>query len=140
MKNKQIARTQEEIGVYQKQQEKLLDELREKSDSESFDDEKQRILNVKKAMETDQLKEKLKNLNQEMKIKQDEAAANLKRVENNLKFSTQANKNLKNDYDLLQEKMDKNSKAQNNLIQDLKEEFEELGNRCSRLQIFYDDQ
>ena len=68
MKNKQIARTQEEIGVYQKQQEKLLDELREKSDSESFDDEKQRILNVKKAMEADQLKEKLKNLNQEMKI------------------------------------------------------------------------
>ena len=71
MKNKQIARTQEEIGVYQKQQEKLLDELREKSDSESFDDEKQRILNVKKAMEADQLKEKLKNLNQEMKIAQD---------------------------------------------------------------------
>lgn len=139
MKNKQIQRTQEEIGVYQKQQEKLLDELREKSDSESFDDEKQRILNVKKAMETDQLREKLKNLNQEMKIKEEEAASHLKRVENNLKFSTQANKNLKNDYDLLQEKMDKNMKASNNLNADLKEEIEELTNRCSRLQIFYDD-
>ena len=31
-------------------------------------------------------------------------------------------------------------KASNNLNQDLKEEIEELGNRCSRLQIFYDDQ
>ena len=71
MKNKQIEKTQEVIAVYKKQQEKLLDELREKSDSESFDDEKQRILNVKKAMEADQLKEKLKNLNQEMKIAQD---------------------------------------------------------------------
>jgi len=30
--------------------------MREKSDSESFDDEKARILNVKKAMESDQLK------------------------------------------------------------------------------------
>ena len=43
--------------VYQKQIEKLLDELKEKSDSESFDDEKEKILNVKKAMESDQLRE-----------------------------------------------------------------------------------
>ena len=62
--------------------------MREKSDSESFDDEKQKILNVKKAMETDQLKEKLKNLNQELKIQEEEALSHLKRVENNLKFST----------------------------------------------------
>jgi hypothetical protein len=34
-----------------------LEELREKSDSESFDDEKEKVLNVKKAMEADQLKE-----------------------------------------------------------------------------------
>ena len=81
MKNKQIEKTQEEIAVYQKQQEKLLDELREKSDSESFDDEKEKILNVKKAKENDQLKGKLKNLAQEMKINQGEAQENLKRVE-----------------------------------------------------------
>jgi len=30
-----------------------LEELREKSDSESFDDEKEKVLNVKKAMEAD---------------------------------------------------------------------------------------
>jgi len=33
-----------------------LDELREKSDSESFEDEKDRIMNVQKAMESEQLK------------------------------------------------------------------------------------
>ena len=31
-------------------------------------------------------------------------------------------------------------KASNNLNQDLKEDIEDLTNRCSRLQIFYDDQ
>jgi len=35
--------------------------LKEKSDSESFDDEKERLLNMDKAMQVDQLKEKLKN-------------------------------------------------------------------------------
>ena len=31
-------------------------------------------------------------------------------------------------------------KVSKNLNQDLKDEIEELGNRCSKLQIFYDDQ
>jgi len=31
----------------------LLDELRDKTDSESFDDEKERIMNVQKALETE---------------------------------------------------------------------------------------
>ena len=39
--------------IYQKQIEKLIDELREKSDSESFEDEKERILNVEKALKVD---------------------------------------------------------------------------------------
>ena len=43
--------------VFKKQIEKLIDELREKSDSESFDDEKEKILNVKRAIESDQLKQ-----------------------------------------------------------------------------------
>ena len=37
------------------------------------------------------------------------------------------------------EKFDKHMKATNNLNQDLKEEIEELNNKCSKLQIFYDD-
>ena len=47
---------------YSKQVEKLLEELKEKSDSESFDDEKEKLLNVKKAMQVDKLKEDVKNL------------------------------------------------------------------------------
>ena len=46
MKNKLILQSNEESSTYKKQIEKLLEELREKSDSESFDDEKERILNV----------------------------------------------------------------------------------------------
>jgi len=49
MKNKLILSANEEISIYKKQIEKVLEELKEKSDSESFDDEKERILNVKKA-------------------------------------------------------------------------------------------
>ena len=51
----------------------------------------------------------------------------------NLKFSRDANTNLKNDYDLLLEKFDKHMKATNNLNQDLKEEIEELNSKCSKL-------
>jgi hypothetical protein len=36
--------------------------LREKSDSESFDDEKERIMNVKKAQDAESLKERVKYL------------------------------------------------------------------------------
>ena len=51
-----------------------MEELREKSDSESFDDEKEKFLNVKKAMEADQLKEQIKNLKAEVKLKEQEMA------------------------------------------------------------------
>lgn len=51
---KRITNTyKEESLTYKKQVENLLEELKDKSDSESFDDEKQRILNVKKAMRAD---------------------------------------------------------------------------------------
>ena len=56
-KNQQLNRASDETMVYKKQIEKLLEELKDKSDSESFDDEKEKLLNVKKAMESDQLKE-----------------------------------------------------------------------------------
>lgn len=47
--------------------------------------------------------------------------------------------NLKKDYDLLQEKFDKHMKATNNLNQDLKEEIDQLNDKCSQLQIYKDD-
>jgi hypothetical protein len=56
--------------VYQKQIDKLINELRDKTDSESFDDEKEKILNVEKALEADRLKERVKNLTVEIKTKE----------------------------------------------------------------------
>ena len=46
---------------------------------------------------------------------------------------------MKSDYDIMTDKFDKQSKAQNNLNQDLKDEITELNNKVSKLQIFYDD-
>ena len=50
----------------------------------------------------------------------------MSRIKNQLKFSRDANQNLKNDYDLLQEKFDKHMKATNNTNEDLKEDIEKL--------------
>ena len=140
MKNKETQRKEQEVKVHKKQVDKLIEELREKSDSESFDDEKERVLNVKKALEAQQLGEDVKNLKNEIKQKELEFAQNFERMKSNLKFSQDSNINLKNDYDLLQEKFDKHMKATNNLNQDLKEEIEEQNVKISKLQIFYDDQ
>jgi len=90
-------------------------------------------------MESDQLLEKIKNLKTERKVKQGEFDTHMMRLEQNLKFSRQANTNLKQDYDLLMEKFDKHMKVTNNLNQDLKDEIQELRCKCSKLQIFYDD-
>lgn len=62
----------------------------------------------------------------EDKLKDEETRTNMERLENQLKFSRDANINLKNDYDLFQDKFDKNMKATNNLNQDLKEEIQGL--------------
>ena len=66
LKNKALVRQTEETQVYQKQIDKLLEELRDKSDSESFDDEKEKLLNVEKALEADRLKERLKHFKAEV--------------------------------------------------------------------------
>jgi hypothetical protein len=58
----------------------LIEELREKSDSESFDDEKEKALNVKKAMEAENLREDKKNLMMEIKQKELEYQQNLARL------------------------------------------------------------
>jgi hypothetical protein len=75
--------------------------LRDKSDSESFDDEKEKLLNVEKALEADRLKERVRNLNNDMKILEDETKSNISRMDGSLKFARDANLSLKNDYDLL---------------------------------------
>ena len=57
------------MNVYKKQVEKLIEELRDKSDSESFEDEKENLLNVEKAMKVDQLESRLKIMQSEAKEK-----------------------------------------------------------------------
>ena len=107
-----------------KQIEKLFDELREKSESESFDDEKARIMNVQKALESEQLKLRLQQAKNDLLNKEEEFDQNMGRIMQQLKFSQDANKNLKTDYDNLQDKFDKNMKVTTNLNMDLKEEIE----------------
>ena len=65
---------------YSKQIEKLLNELKDKSDSESFDDEKEKLLNVKKANQLDKLKEEVKNLELELKQAKQDGEANVTRL------------------------------------------------------------
>jgi len=86
--------------VFKTQIDKLIEELKDKSDSESFDDEKERILNVEKALELDRLKAKLANIKNEQKIVEEETKSTMKRLEQGLDFSKEANVNLKADYDL----------------------------------------
>lgn len=62
LKAKSVLRYQEETVLLQKQIDALLAELRDKSDSESFEDEKARIMNVQKALEGELLKVKFKTL------------------------------------------------------------------------------
>ena len=78
---------------------------------------------MEKALAADRLEVRNKNLLLEIKVQDEQNKANLARVESSLAFSREANQNLKNDYDLLQEKFDKHMKATNNLNQDLKDDI-----------------
>ena len=116
LKGKVIQRNNEELRVYKKQVEKLVEELRDKSDSESWDDEKERVLNVEKALKADILKGQIDVLNAEAKGKKAEYDANLLRMQQSLKYSQDANQNLKEDYDLMQDKFDKQMKLFNSQV------------------------
>ena len=101
LKNKSINKKDDEVMVYKKQIDKLVEELREKSDSESFEDEKENVLNVEKALEVDRMKVRIENMKAEMKITEEQTVNNIHRLESSLKFSRKANQNLKMDYDSL---------------------------------------
>jgi len=72
-------------------------------------------------------------------VKEEEFKQNTRRLESNLKFSQDANKSMKDDYDSLQDKFDKHMKASNNLNMDLKEEIDKLNEEVGKLRIFKDD-
>jgi hypothetical protein len=48
-----LNRAADEAMVYKKQIEKLMEELKDKSDSESFDDEKEKLENIRKGLKAD---------------------------------------------------------------------------------------
>ena len=56
-------------------------------------------------------------------MKEADYTTNLDRLEATIKFSQDANRGLKADYDSLQVKFDKHMKATNNLNMDLKDEI-----------------
>lgn len=87
--------------TYKAQIEKLMDELKENSDSESFDDEMEKILNMEKALEVDRMKSKIKILESEAAKLKFETRFNNKRFEDNLTQTRNTNMSLKKDYDLL---------------------------------------
>ena len=86
------------------------------------------------------MKEKVKNLNLDLKLKDNETKATVERYEGSLKFSMQANKNLKQDYDLLQNKLEGQMKISNTVNGELKEQIQRINDTVSKLQIFYDEQ
>ena len=56
---------------------KLLEELRDKSDSESFDDEKERMANIKKAMRAEQLQAEVHLLKADIETLKTDSESNL---------------------------------------------------------------
>ena len=84
-------------------------------------------------MLVDQLREQLKNSDQEKSQILNDTNTNIERLESNLEFSTKANVIQREDYDLLQQKFDKHMKATNNINQDLKEEIGRLMDKSTKL-------
>lgn len=66
-------------------------------------------------MESDKLKQNIKIYRAEIDEMKKNHKLNIKHLEGSLKFSMNVNQNLKNDYDLLQEKFDKHLKTSNNI-------------------------
>ncbi len=84
---------------------------------------------MQKANEAESLKRKVDILNTELKTMEAEFKQNIKTLEQNLKYTREANQTLKADYDVSQEKFDKHMKVTNNQMQDLKEKETEYLNK-----------
>ena len=64
----------------------------------------------------------------------------MERLQSNYQFSINANASLKADYDLLQEKLEKQMKTSNNIIIDCKEDIQALTQRKTILENFKEEQ
>lgn len=128
-----------EAVEFKKQVEKLLEELKDKSDSESVDDERLKLHNKMKALESEKLKVQVQNLEFEIIELEKINKINLTKLEGSLKFSKEANQSIMNDYNQLQEKFEKNIKVSNAINNQLKEQMEDYLKRLNALIIQVDD-
>lgn len=113
--------------------------MQAKSDSESFDEDKQKILNVQREVEVEQLREKLKILKAEMKTNEQNMNHHVSKIDHNLQFSRDSNMKLKSDYDIMTDKFERHMKSSHNSILQLQDEIREHMSKIERLQLINDD-
>jgi chromosome segregation ATPase len=85
------------------------------------------------------MEKRLKGKDLEWKIEIDALNGTVTKMQAQYDFSVLSNKSLKDDYDLLQGKLDKTMKTANNQVQDRNETIDKLTSRVGVLQNFYDE-
>ena len=69
----------------------------------------------------------------------DELKSELSNIKTQLDFSNRANASLKDDYDLLQSKLDKTMKTANNQVTIRDEQIQKLSQQMTGLENFYEE-
>lgn len=121
LKTKLVERVEDEKKTLQKQFEKLVKELKENSDSESADEIDQKVKQVELKQHVAILEGRLKNRDSPLKLQIEEAQKALEVMQAQYDYSCRANASLREDYDLLQGKLDKTMKTANNQVSDRNE-------------------
>ena len=97
--------------------------MKKESDSESAEEIDMKAMIIELQQTVKQKDIQLKNKDNDWKYKIQETESNMDRLQSNYQFSINANASLKSDYDLLQEKLEKQMKTSNNIIIDCKEDI-----------------
>lgn len=139
LKDGLVERIEEEKRVLQKQFEKLVAQMKAESDSESADEIDFKTELVEKRILIKILESKAKSSWTTWKLQVDDAHQSLVTLQAQCDFSARANASLKDDYDLLQTKMDKYKKAANAQLGDRNEQIDKLNSRMAVLENFYDE-
>jgi len=86
MKNKKIQRDRDEAKVYEKQVANLQDKLKEKSDTETYEDEDEMKKNEEKAREVEKLKDRVADIQQLIEEKEKENEEKIQEIKSKLSF------------------------------------------------------
>ena len=121
-----VEKAVEEKEILQKQFEKVVSELREQSDSESIEEMDFKVELAEKRATIKQLEFRIKGAGLQWKEQCDQLQLNLDTIQSQYDFSIRANGQIREDYDLLQGKLDKTMKTANNQIMDRNEQIEKL--------------